>query len=39
VLASRIPNATVKLYENAGHGFTAQMPHEVADDVLAFLGR
>ncbi len=39
VLARRIPNATVKLYEDAGHGFTAQIPHEVAGDVLAFLGR
>jgi pimeloyl-ACP methyl ester carboxylesterase len=39
VLANRIPNATVKLYEGTGHGFTGQMPQEVAADVLAFLGR
>ncbi|MCF8567655.1 alpha/beta hydrolase [Alicyclobacillus tolerans] len=37
VLAERIPNAKLRLYEGVGHGLNAQVPHEVARDVIAHL--
>ncbi len=37
ILASRIPGARLKEYRGGGHGFFAQFPEKVADDLLAFL--
>lgn len=38
VLAGLIPDATVKIYSDAGHGFLFQHRHEFGRDVNAFLG-
>lgn len=37
LLAERLPNATLKLYSDAGHGFLFQYPVEFAAEVNAFL--
>jgi len=37
ILASRIPDAELIIYENVGHGFIGEIPNEVNRDVLEFL--
>ena len=37
VLAHHLPNAQLRIYRDAGHGFLDQYPDEFADDVNAFL--
>ncbi len=37
ILASRIPNAKVKIYPNVGHGYFLETGFDAVDDVLAFL--
>ena len=39
ILASRIPNAELVLFENVGHGFTGEVPEEANNAVLEFLRR
>jgi pimeloyl-ACP methyl ester carboxylesterase len=39
LLAERLPNARLRIYPDAGHGFLNQYPELFADDVHAFLGR
>ena len=39
ILASRIPNAELVLFENVGHGFTGELPEESNSAVLDFLRR
>lgn len=36
-MAQALPNATLKIYPDAGHGFLFQYPEEFAADVLRFL--
>ena len=38
LLAERLPNARLRIYPDAGHGFLHQYPELFADDVQAFLG-
>jgi pimeloyl-ACP methyl ester carboxylesterase len=38
LLAERLPNAQLRIYPDANHGFLNQYPEEFADDVHAFLG-
>ena len=38
LLAGRLPNAQLRIYPDAGHGFLDQYPELFADDVQAFLG-
>lgn len=38
LLAGLLPNAAIKIYPDAGHGFLFQHHTEFADDVSAFLG-
>jgi pimeloyl-ACP methyl ester carboxylesterase len=37
LLAERLPNAQLRIYPDAGHGFLDQYPEQFADDVHAFL--
>ncbi|OYD06758.1 alpha/beta fold hydrolase [Paludifilum halophilum] len=37
LLAERIPDAEVRLFEDAGHGLNAQCSHQVAEAVVSFL--
>jgi pimeloyl-ACP methyl ester carboxylesterase len=37
ILAQRIPGARLAVYPGGGHGFFAQFPERVAEDILAFL--
>src|SRR3954452_19560796 len=37
LLAERLPNARLRIYPDAGHGFLNQYPEPFADDVHAFL--
>src|SRR3954453_22327788 len=37
LLAERLPNAQLRIYPDAGHGFLSQYPELFADDVHAFL--
>ena len=37
LLAEHLPNAQLRIYPNAGHGFLNQYPEKFADDVHAFL--
>jgi len=37
LLAERLPNAQLRIYPDAGHGFLNQYPEQFADDVHAFL--
>ena len=37
LLAHHLPNAQLRIYPDAGHGFLHQYPEEFADDVNAFL--
>jgi pimeloyl-ACP methyl ester carboxylesterase len=37
LLAQRLPNAQLRIYPDAGHGFLCQYPELVADHVAAFL--
>lgn len=37
LLARHLPNARLRIYPDAGHGFLDQYPEEFADDVNAFL--
>ena len=37
LLAERLPNAQLRVYLDAGHGFLDQYPVLFADDVHAFL--
>ena len=37
LLAERLPNAQLKIYPDAGHGFLFQYPAEFADEIEAFL--
>jgi pimeloyl-ACP methyl ester carboxylesterase len=37
LLAERLPNAQLRIYPDAGHGFLDQYPELFADDVRAFL--
>jgi pimeloyl-ACP methyl ester carboxylesterase len=37
LLAHHLPNAQLRIYSDAGHGFLDQYPKEFADDVNAFL--
>ena len=37
LLAEHLPNAQLRIYPDAGHGFLNQYPELFADDVLAFL--
>ena len=37
LLARHLPNAQLRIYPDAGHGFLDQHPEEFADDVNAFL--
>ena len=37
LLARHLPNAQLRIYPDAGHGFLDQYPEEFADDVNAFL--
>ena len=39
ILASRIPNAELIMFEDVGHGFTGEVPDEANRAVLEFLGR
>jgi pimeloyl-ACP methyl ester carboxylesterase len=39
LLAQHLPNATLRIYPDAGHGFLFQCPAEFAAEVNAFLGR
>jgi pimeloyl-ACP methyl ester carboxylesterase len=39
LLAQHLPNATLRIYPDAGHGFLCQYPAEFAAEVNAFLGR
>jgi pimeloyl-ACP methyl ester carboxylesterase len=39
LLAQHLPNATLRIYPDAGHGFLFQYPAEFAAEVNAFLGR
>jgi len=39
LLAQHLPNATLRIYPDAGHGFLFQNPAEFAAEVNAFLGR
>ncbi len=39
ILASRIPNAELIMFEDVGHGFTGEVPDEANRAVLDFLGR
>jgi pimeloyl-ACP methyl ester carboxylesterase len=38
LLAERLPNAQLRIYPDANHGFLNQHPEQFADDVHAFLG-
>ncbi|MFD0327237.1 alpha/beta fold hydrolase [Streptacidiphilus monticola] len=38
LLAEHLPNATLSIYPDAGHGFLFQYPAEFAAEVNAFLG-
>jgi pimeloyl-ACP methyl ester carboxylesterase len=38
LLARHLPNAQLRMYPDAGHGFLDQYPEQVAGDVTAFLG-
>jgi pimeloyl-ACP methyl ester carboxylesterase len=38
LLAERLPNAQLRIYPDANHGFLKQYPEQFADDVHAFLG-
>ena len=37
LLAEHLPNAQLRIYPDAGHGFLNQYPEQFADDVHAFL--
>jgi pimeloyl-ACP methyl ester carboxylesterase len=37
LLAERLPNAQLRIYPDAGHGFLNQYPEQFTDDVRAFL--
>jgi len=37
LLAERLPDAKLRIYPNAGHGFLFQYPHEFAAEIQAFL--
>src|SRR5262249_3700546 len=37
LLAARLPNARLRIYPDAGHGFLDQYPQEFGDEVSAFL--
>jgi len=37
LLADRLPNARIRIYRDAGHGFLFQYPAEFADEVEEFL--
>ena len=37
LLADHLPNAQLRIYPDAGHGFLDQYPNEFADHVNAFL--
>jgi pimeloyl-ACP methyl ester carboxylesterase len=37
LLADHLPNAQLRIYPDAGHGFLDQYPELFADDVHAFL--
>ena len=39
LMAGMIPDARIRIYPDAGHGFLFQYPDEVAADVNAFLAR
>jgi pimeloyl-ACP methyl ester carboxylesterase len=39
LMAGLIPDAAIRVYPDAAHGFLFQYPAEVAADVNAFLGR
>jgi pimeloyl-ACP methyl ester carboxylesterase len=39
LLAQNLPNAQLRVYADAGHGFLSQYPELFADHVRAFLGR
>jgi pimeloyl-ACP methyl ester carboxylesterase len=39
LLADRLPDAELRIYLDAGHGFLFQYPHEFAAEVQAFLAR
>ena len=38
ILAEHLPNARVRIYGDAGHGFLYQWPTEFAETISAFLG-
>ena len=37
LLARKLPNAQLRIYPDAGHGFLDQYPEQFADHVRAFL--
>jgi pimeloyl-ACP methyl ester carboxylesterase len=37
LLATHLPNAQLRIYADAGHGFLDQYPEQFADHVRAFL--
>jgi pimeloyl-ACP methyl ester carboxylesterase len=37
LLAEHLPNAQLRIYPDAGHGFLNQYPELFADDIQAFL--
>jgi pimeloyl-ACP methyl ester carboxylesterase len=39
LLAERLPNAEIRIYPDANHGFLDQYPEQFADDIAEFLNR
>ena len=39
LLAKQLPNAELRIYPDANHGFLDQYPELFADDILEFLNR
>ena len=39
LLAEHLPNAELRIYPDANHGFLDQYPEQFADDIVEFLNR